>query len=68
MLVRKLHEANSAMNVMEKSVKEFMDAEDNKSKDLIFYKNKNTELMTEIQFLNDKIIKEKDQYEQLKKE
>jgi len=49
------------MNVMEKSVKEFMDAEDNKSKDLIFYKNKNTELMTEIQFLNDKIIKEKDQ-------
>jgi len=56
------------MNVMEKSVKDFMESEDNKSKDITLYKNKNTELMTEIQFLNDKLIKEKDQYVQLKKE
>lgn len=35
-LVRKLHEANSAMNIMEKTLKEFMESEDNKTKDITF--------------------------------
>lgn len=49
------------MQVMERKMKEIQELEDNKLKEITFYKNKNVELMTEIQFLNDTLLKEKDQ-------
>ena len=67
-MVKKLHEANSAMQIMERKIKEIQESEDLKVQDITFYKNKNVELMTEVQFQNDKLLKEKDQYDDLKKE
>jgi len=67
-MVRKLHEANSAMNILEKTIKDHNVEEENTLKDLNFYKNKNMELTQEIQWTNEKIMNEKDQYIQLKQE
>jgi hypothetical protein len=49
-MVKKLHEANSAMQIMERKIKEIQESEESKVQDITFYKNKNVELMTEVQF------------------